>query len=43
MITRFHLNTKPLLSMFESLYFYPKSEARKVLKWVADVGCPPSG
>ena len=37
-VTRFHLMTRPLPEMYQSLYIYPISEYKKVLKWVIDVG-----
>ena len=37
-VTRFHLLTRPLLSMYQSLYIYPISEYKKVLQWEIDVG-----
>ncbi|KAH8896034.1 FAD binding domain protein [Thozetella sp. PMI_491] len=38
-VTRFYLHTRPLISMWQSLYFYPISEYRKVLQWEIDL-CP---
>ncbi|KAI1880603.1 hypothetical protein JX265_000843 [Neoarthrinium moseri] len=38
-IVRYHLNTRPLLELYESVYIFPISEYRKVLQWVIDV-CP---
>lgn len=36
-VTKFYLRTRPLLKMFNCVYFYPVSEYRKVLQWVIDV------
>lgn len=36
-MTRFHLLTRPLPEMYQSIYIWPISEYRKVLKWVIDV------
>ncbi|KAI0876745.1 FAD binding domain protein [Hypoxylon argillaceum] len=38
-ITSFHLLTRPLLQMYNSVYIYPKSMFRTVLQWVIDT-CP---
>jgi hypothetical protein len=36
-VTRFHLRTKRLLPLYQSVYFYPVWEYKKVLQWVIDV------
>lgn len=36
-VTRWHLKTRPLPELYQSLYFYPTSELSKVLQWVIDV------
>lgn len=36
-ITKFHLRTRPLFSLFDSTYIYPVSRYREVLQWVVDV------
>ncbi|KAH8776765.1 FAD binding domain protein [Diaporthe sp. PMI_573] len=36
-VTRFHLLTRPLPEMYQSIYIWPISEYRKVLKWVIDI------
>lgn len=36
-VTRFHLLTRPLPDMYQSIYIWPISEYRKVLKWVIHV------
>ncbi len=36
-MTRFYLLTRPVRSMYQSLYIYPVSEYRSVLRWVVDV------
>ncbi|KAI1178375.1 FAD-binding domain-containing protein [Nemania sp. FL0916] len=38
-VTRFHLSTRPLLNMYNSVYIYPRSMFRTVLQWVIDI-CP---
>ncbi|KAH8666622.1 FAD binding domain protein [Xylariales sp. PMI_506] len=38
-VTKFHLTTRELPQMFDSVYIYPVSEYRKVLQWVVDL-CP---
>lgn len=40
-VTRFHLKTRPLGQMFQSIYFWPISEYREVLQWVIDVSASP--
>ncbi|PSS03409.1 hypothetical protein BD289DRAFT_193217 [Coniella lustricola] len=40
-VTRFHLKTRPIQQMFQSIYFWPISEYRKVLQWVIDVRSQP--
>lgn len=39
-VTRFHLLTRPLPEMYQSIYIWPVSEYHKVLKWVIDVSPP---
>ncbi len=41
-VTRFHLLTRPLLTMYQSLYIYPISEYKKVLQWEIDASLRPS-
>lgn len=36
-VTRFYLMTRALPEMFQSIYFWPISELKKVLQWVIDV------
>ncbi|KAK3941463.1 FAD binding domain protein [Diplogelasinospora grovesii] len=36
-VVRFHLMTRPLLQMYQSLYFYPITEFKKVLAWEISV------
>ncbi|KAK2597823.1 hypothetical protein N8I77_012584 [Diaporthe amygdali] len=36
-VTRFHLLTRPLPDMYQSIYIWPITEYRKVLKWVIDM------
>ncbi|GKT46374.1 6-hydroxy-D-nicotine oxidase [Colletotrichum spaethianum] len=38
-VTRFHLRTRPLTGMFQSLYFYPLDRFEEILNWVIKV-CP---
>ncbi|KAI0433727.1 FAD-binding domain-containing protein [Xylaria sp. FL1042] len=38
-VTSFHLLTRPLLNMYNSVYIYPQSMYRTVLQWVIDI-CP---
>lgn len=40
-VTRFYLLTRPLLEMYQSLYFYPVSLFKKVLQWEINVCYPP--
>lgn len=41
-VTRLYLRTRPLLEMYQSLYFYPVSLFKKVLQWAINVCSPPS-
>ncbi|GKT57872.1 FAD binding domain protein [Colletotrichum tofieldiae] len=36
-VTRFHLRTRPLTGMFQSLYFYPLDRFEEILNWVIKV------
>lgn len=36
-VSRFYLQTRPLPEMYQSIYFWPISEYKKVLQWVIDV------
>ncbi|KAK3401927.1 hypothetical protein B0T20DRAFT_369773 [Sordaria brevicollis] len=42
-VTRFYLLTRPLLEMYQSLYFYPASLFKKVLQWEINIAptCDP--
>ncbi|KAF6808706.1 hypothetical protein CSOJ01_07378 [Colletotrichum sojae] len=37
MVTRFHLHTRPLTGMYQSLYFYPLSRFAEILNWVVAI------
>ncbi|WYZ37941.1 hypothetical protein EsH8_II_001447 [Colletotrichum jinshuiense] len=36
-VTRFHLRTRPLTGMYQSLYFYPLDRFEEILNWVIKV------
>ncbi|KAK1984158.1 hypothetical protein LZ30DRAFT_758759 [Colletotrichum cereale] len=38
-VTRFHLRTRPLTGMFQSLYFYSLDRFEEILSWVIEI-CP---
>ncbi|KAK3492552.1 uncharacterized protein B0T23DRAFT_453618 [Neurospora hispaniola] len=42
-VTRLYLRTRPLLEMYQSLYFYPVSLFKKVLQWAINIAptCDP--
>ncbi|TEA21066.1 6-hydroxy-D-nicotine oxidase [Colletotrichum sidae] len=36
-VTRFHLRTRPLTAMYQSLYFYPLDRFEEILNWVIKI------